>query len=79
MPYLVFYIYFVENNINIYYLGFILTSTCIGNFISKIIINSISEKIKIKVIFSCICFILSFILSLVSNVYAQDIINIKMF
>ena len=60
MPYLVFYIYFVENNINIYYLGFILTSTCIGNFISKIIINSISEKIKIKVIFSCIIFYFKF-------------------
>ena len=79
VPYLVFYIYFVENNINIFYLGFILTSTSLGNFISKIIINSISEKIKIKVIFFCICFILSFVLSIVSNVYAQDNVNTKMF
>ena len=75
IPYLVFYIYFVENKIKIYYLGFILTSTCIGNFISKIIINSISEKMKIKVIFYCICFILSFVFGIISNVYIQDKIN----
>ena len=81
MPYLVFYIYFIENNIQIFYLGFILTSTCLGNFFSKILINSISEKIKLKVIFFCICFIISFILSMASNVFAQDTsnINIKMF
>ena len=81
MPYLVFYIYFVENKIEIFYLGFILTSTCLGNFLSKILINSISEKIKYKVIFFCICFILSFILSMASNVYTQDTgnINKKMF
>ena len=81
MPYLVFYIYFVENKIEIFYLGFILTSTCLGNFLSKILINSISEKIKYKVIFFCICFILSFILSMASNVYTQDTANInkKMF
>ena len=81
MPYLVFYIYFVENKIEIFYLGFILTSTCLGNFLSKILINSISEKIKYKVIFFCICFILSFVLSMASNVYTQDTgnINKKMF
>ena len=79
MPYLVFYIYFIENKIPIYYLGFILTSTCLGNFVSKIILNSLSEKVKNKVIFFCICFILSFILSIASNVYVQDIIDTNKF
>ena len=76
IPYIVFYFYFVENGINIYYLGFILTSTHLGNFISKIIINCVSERYKIKVIFFCVCFILSFWLSIYSEYYMKDTINI---
>ena len=66
----------MENCINIYYLGFILTSTHLGNFISKIIINYISERYKIKIIFFCVCFILSFWTSIYSEYYIKDIINI---
>ena len=79
MPYLVFYFYFIQSKINIYYLGFILTSTHLGNFVSKFIINYFSEKYKIKFIFFCICFILSFILSIYSEKYLQDEIDEKMF
>ena len=71
MPYLVFYFFFVQNKINIYYIGFILTSTHLGNFVSKIVINYFSEKYKIKFIFFCICFILSFILSIYSEKFMQ--------
>ena len=79
MPYLVFYFFFVQNKISIYYLGFILTSTHVGNLISKIIINFFSEKYKIKIIIFCICFILSFILSIYSEEYIQNQIDIKKF
>ena len=71
MPYLVFFFYFVKNNIHIYFLGFILTSTHLGNFIAKIIINNLSERYKTKVIIFCISFILSFVLSIFSEKFLQ--------
>ena len=81
MPYLVFYFYFVNGSgeIHIYYLGFILTSTHLGNFISKIIINSIEERFKIKVIIFCICFILSFVLSIYSEKLFKETKDEKIF
>ena len=72
MPYLVFFFYFVKNDISIYILGFILTSTHLGNFISKIIINNLSERYKTKVIIFCISFILSFVLSIYSEKFLQQ-------
>ena len=71
MPYINFYFYFVENDINIFYIGFILTSTHLGNFVSKIIINLFSERFKIKFILFCIFFILSFLLNLFSEYFLQ--------
>ena len=71
MPYLDLYFYFLGNNIHIYYLGLILTSTHLGNFISKIIINNLSETYKVKVILFCVCFILSFGLSIISERFTQ--------
>ena len=79
MPYLDLYFYFLENNIHIYYLGFILTSTHLGNFISKILINNLSEKYKLKVIIFCICFFISFILSIISERYQQVEENEELF
>ena len=72
MPYLVFYFYFINNKIHIYYLGFVLTATHLGNVISKIIINLVSEKFKIKFIIFCICFIISFVLGIYSERYLQE-------
>ena len=72
MPYLVFYFYFINNKIHIYYLGFVLTATHLGNVISKIIINLVSEKFKIKFIVFCICFIISFVLGIYSERYLQE-------
>ena len=71
MPYLDLYFYFLENNIHIYYLGFILTMTHLGNLISRIFINILSERYKIKLIIFCVCFILSFILSIISERFTQ--------
>ena len=71
MPYINFYFYFVENDINIFYIGFILTATHLGNFVSKIIINWLSERFKIKFILFCIFFILSFLLNLFSEYFLQ--------
>ena len=71
MPYINFYFYFVENDINIFYIGFILTATHLGNFVSKIIINLFSERFKIKFILFCIFFILSFLLNLFSEYFLQ--------
>ena len=68
MPYLSFYFYYIQNDIEFYYLGFVLTSTHVGNFISKIIMN-FSENYKIRFIFSCICFILSFSLTIISEIF----------
>ena len=79
MPYLDLYFYFLQNDIHIYYLGFILTSTHLGNFISKILINNLSEKYKPKVIIFCICFIISFVLSIISERYQQVEENEELF
>ena len=68
LPYLSFYFYYIQNNIEFYYLGFVLTSTHAGNFISKIIMN-FSENYKLRFIFSCICFILSFSLIIISEIF----------
>ena len=71
MPYICFYSYFLKHNINFYYLGFMLTSTHIGNFISKIMII-FSEKYKMRFIIFCICFMLSFGLTVGSHFFLQE-------
>jgi len=71
MPYLSYYFYYIENGIEFYYLGFILTSTHLGNFISKIIIN-FSENYKLRFLILSTCFIISFSLSVISEIFLQD-------
>ena len=71
MPYLSYYFYYIENGIEFYYLGFILTSTHVGNFISKIIIN-FSENYKLRFLILSICFIISFSLSVISEIFLQN-------
>ena len=71
MPYLSYYFYYIENGIEFYYLGFILTSTHVGNFISKIITN-FSENYKLRFLILSICFIISFSLSVISEIFLQD-------
>ena len=71
MPYLSYYFYYIENGIEFYYLGFILTSTHVGNFISKIIIN-FSENYKLRFLVLSTCFIISFSLSVISEIFLQD-------
>ena len=82
LPYLSFYFYYIQNDIEFYYLGFVLTSTHVGNFISKIIMN-FSENYKLRFIFSCICFILSFLLTIISEIFLHkendEDKNIKMY
>ena len=73
-PYTSFFFYFLKHGIEFYYLGFILTSTHFGNFISKIII-SFSEKYKFRLIIFCICFLLSFSLTVSSEYYLKDDIS----
>ena len=73
-PYTSFFFYFLKHRIEFYYLGFILTSTHLGNFISKIII-SYSEKYKFRLIIFCICFLLSFALTVFSEYYLKEDIS----
>ena len=78
LPYISFYFYFLKNDIDFYYLGFILTSTHLGNFFSKIIIN-ISDKYKLRFILFCICFLLSFTLTIFSQYFLDKKNNKKIF
>ena len=71
MPYLSLFFYFIENNIEFYFLGFILTSTHLGNFISKIIMN-FSEKFKLRFIIFYLCFMFSFSLTFISEIFLQN-------
>ena len=79
LPYLSFYFYYIQNDIEFYYLGFVLTSTHVGNFISKIIVN-FSENYKLRFIFFCICFIFSFSLTVISEIFLhKEKKDIKMY
>ena len=75
VPYISFYFYFVENKLRFHFLGFILASTHLGNFLSKLIIN-FTERYKSKLIYFCICFLFSFALSIFSEIFLQKNINI---
>ena len=68
IPYISLYFLYVEQKIDFYYLGIILTSTHLGNFISKIIINYF-EKYKLFFIFYYFFLVLSFFLTVVSEYF----------
>ena len=68
IPYLSFYFYFVENSIEFYYLGFVLTSTHLGNLISKIFIN-FCEKYKFLFLVHCFIFMCSFAITVFSEIF----------
>ena len=78
IPYLSFYFYYVKNKINFYYLGFIITSTHLGNLISKIIMN-FSEKYKLRLIISCIFFMCSFGLTVYSESFINENLNLMLY
>ena len=71
IPYISFYFYFLDNEIKFYYLGFIITSTHIGNFISKIIVN-FSEKYKFRFVVFCFCYLISFGLTIFSEFFLEN-------
>ena len=71
IPYISFYFYFLENEIQFYYFGFIITSTHIGNFISKIMIN-FSERYKFRFIIFCLCYMISFALTVLSEFFLEN-------
>jgi hypothetical protein len=71
IPYISFYFYFLENDIQLYYLGAIITSTHIGNFLSKIIINY-SERYKFRFIIFCLCYLISFSLTVFSEFFLEN-------
>ena len=70
MPYISFYFLYIEQKIDFYYLGIILTSTHLGNFISKIIINYY-EKYKSFFIVYCLFLVLSFCLTVFSEYFIE--------
>ena len=78
IPYISFYFYFIQKDIEFYNLGFILTSTHLGNFFSKIIIN-ISDKYKLRFVLFCIYFLLSFGLTVFSQYYLDEKNNKNIF
>lgn len=70
IPYLSFYFFYENKEIDFYHLGIILTSTHIGRFLSKILLIHI-EIYKLSFIFFSVCFSLSFLLILSSEAFSE--------